>query len=89
MEGNQSPLTKSPLKEDRLALNGPLDHFRRYIFELMKETLRLSHTTGSWNVKLFWSTVSHHLSQMQSMLQDESEKILLFYYRVFHPWSLI
>jgi hypothetical protein len=82
MEGN-------PLKEDHLVLNRPLDHFRRYVFELMKEILRLSHTTGSWNVKSFWSTVSLHLSQMQSMLQDESEKILLFYYRVFHPWFFI
>jgi hypothetical protein len=83
-EGNHSPMTNSRSKDSRSTLNIQLDYFRRLVFDLMKQIVQDLHATGSWDVKAFWKILSGHLSQLQSIFQDESEKILLFYYRVSH-----
>jgi hypothetical protein len=72
------------MKDSNLSLNIQLDHFRQFVFDLMKQILQDLQTAGSWDVKNFWNALSAHLSQLQSMLQDEGEKILLLYYRVSH-----
>jgi hypothetical protein len=82
MKENYFPLTNSPSKQGRSDLNIRLDRLRRFVFDLMKQILEHLHTTGPWDVKAFWNTLSNYLSDLQGKLQDESEKILLFYYRV-------
>jgi hypothetical protein len=81
-EGNRFMIMES---SERSVMNRQLDNFRRSVFDLMKRILQNSFTAGStWNVNMFWNTLSGHFSELQSMLQDDCEKILQFYYRVSH-----
>ena len=67
-----------------------VDHFRRFLFETMKQTVIQTSKKGVPNLHAFWTELSVRLSQLQELLEDDFESILLFYYRVFYPiffWS--
>jgi len=59
-----------------------LNHFRRFLFETMRQTVAQSSKLGSLDLKCFWTALSCLLSQLQDSLEDESESLLLYYYRV-------
>ena len=59
-----------------------LNHFRRFLFETMKQTVIQTGKNGVPNNNAFWTELSVRLSQLQESLEDDFESILLFYYRV-------
>jgi len=62
-----------------------LDHFRQFVFEKMVQIFCQCHTASSSStskIQLFWRTLKGELDNLQYMISEESQMLLLHYYRV-------
>jgi hypothetical protein len=64
-----------------------LNPFRSFVFKTMKQTITQTIKPGATNLRPFWTELSIRLSRLQKLLEDDSESLLLFYYRVSHSSS--
>jgi hypothetical protein len=62
-----------------------LHRFRQFVFEKMVQIFRQCRAASSSSastIKLFWRTLKGDLDDLRGILREESQMILLHYYRV-------
>jgi hypothetical protein len=84
-DGNSSTIIPWSSGVNRSSTIAQLHQFRQFVFEKMAHIFRQCHTASSSStskIKLFWRTLKGELDNLREILGEESQMILLHYYRV-------